>query len=196
MNNAFSTVLVLNEAVKKVVADSSRLYLTSLNAMFLARQVGSQAAGFTTVTTELRRFSNAMNQRMGALRVRIYDLVRQVSELQKIDLAYRYLQGAETRTGHHIVGSHCTVNRRTRVAAELGVNRARFGADLANAQRLCTVGENLAVLAKVEAVGAGSDEAVKKLAYIADEVEEIVNRIQMALKDAEREVTDHGAQAA
>jgi len=199
MNSSFDTVLVLNEAVKQVVAQSSRLYLTSLNAMFLAKQVGTQAAGFNTVTAELRRFSHAMNGRMDALRVRIYGLVREVSELQKLDLACRYLESATARTGRSggcMVGSSRTAARRVAVASELALNRAKFAVDLGNALRLCTVGENLAVLAKVEAVGAGSAEAVRKLAFIADEVAEIVGGIKGALKDAEREVNDYGVQAA
>ncbi|NOZ10912.1 MAG: hypothetical protein GXP09_07745 [Gammaproteobacteria bacterium] len=181
-------VIAVNEAAKRIMDTSHKVYLIALNAMFMARKVDGSAAGFTTVTTALRVFSDHLNEGMSALSQVIYDLVGSMAVLLKLQRYTRYLSRARgsDRTSLRARMVQKVLDRRI---AELETayggfvsTRRKVQRDLERASKLCDMGEILAVLAKIESTSAGS--LAHSLNQVSEEIEQTVAAIDKLLQQA------------
>lgn len=189
MTNPVRLYAELNETIKGVAHTCERLYLMAFNALFVSRQAGGQALGFVRVTTELRAFSQALNRRMETLLRQVDELVRLASELQRQQRLCRLEQAAAAAAAsqHPSVRDFANRSRRERAGRQERVDKAElhFRSRLEDAIRHCAVGENLAVLAQMEAAADGH-HAGERLYQVADEVSHIVADIQALLLSARR----------
>ncbi len=182
------TVTLVNESVKEVIAISNKIYLIALNAMFLARQTDGQANAFGSVTTELRGFSDRLERQMRNLSEGIHELVGAVAEEAKDRRKY----GLMLRVQKSLKGNpYCILVDRIieeeqahskKVREYVKKQKKKVLLSLGKESKICHIGETLAVLAKMEAIGAGSSS--NALRQIADKVDQTVNEIHEVLRRA------------
>ncbi len=184
----FSSVVATAVAIQQVAEETRRLYLISLNAMFMAKRSGDEAGAFARVTAELRRFSERMQRQMDLLRQYVFQLVAQFSEQRRYGRILRLMVAAEAlarEAGYD--GPVVQQPQDGKAAAErLATNCVLFGRTLGETRRLLVVGENLAVLAKVEAAAVQRHQADGALLRVADELTLVVAGIGERLTILER----------
>lgn len=145
-----SEISEINEHTKDVLKESRRLYRVSLNAMFASRRINVGIDGFIEVTSLLRDFSDQLNSQVirlsSSVNQAIYYMVllsRAKNRIRLTDLAVK-LAGRQFTTSS--LNQH--VNDLTN-KSELIVTK--INSEIGRCLRLIQVGENLTVLAKVEA---------------------------------------------
>jgi methyl-accepting chemotaxis protein len=78
-------VVSINENLKSVISISSQINIVAMNAILVAKRAGQQSAGFRVVAMELRLFSQKIDEMMAFLGSLIFDIVRSVAALQKME---------------------------------------------------------------------------------------------------------------
>lgn len=182
-DGSFYAIVETNEYVKQVVKESRSLYLTGLNAMFLSRDASQHANGYATVTKELRSFSCLLIQDMGRLNSGIHELLlktvrhnkeNRMSRLteqafrlseRRLELEQAMLVSAQRLSGHreevHRLSSYLTDRMR-------------------EMQRMCHLGEQIALHAKVDATTVSAARNIA-LHQVAVEIANNVNQIRVIL---------------
>lgn len=178
-DNELMRISFIKKSVKQVNELSRKIYLTGLNAMLMTRRAGGAGTGFSRVTTELRAFSEQLERAMSNLVIDgekiTFDVSYNVQQRRIGDLFREALRQSEERQGKRLF-SHSIEQQESSNEFE----------DMARAinhlSTLCRMGQNIAVLAKVEAmhVGAFSDVLLK----IGDEVSVHVDCIETTLTSA------------
>jgi len=171
---SLNAVAEINEKMKLIVQGSNRLYIISLNAMFASRSATTVVRGFVEVTALLREFSQRLDHQVESIKNKINDLVLQSASLikkQKLynlsKLAVNQCDGIELPP---IFLSNCQ-----NIVSEIEEDSADFLRQLARCEMLLKIGENLAVLAKVEAVASNDDGLA--LTPITADMSETITRI-------------------
>ena len=170
-----ATIAIINNSIRQILMRSDKVYLIALNAMFVSRKATDGTPGFTTVTTQLRQFSGELNRQMHELKNNCSELVLQMSLLAKLQRTIRY-----TGKIHHLSGTETMRNRNNgllqQLSGEVDLRIRTLSACLNRVLAMITIGQNLAVLAKVEASCATSIQ--KNLADIADKMDQTINEIE------------------
>lgn len=193
MSNDIRETVAMSETIKQSSGLARRIYIRSLNAMLTARRHG-RSHGFVSVASHLGRFSADLERAIGSLLVSVAEVVQRATELQR--RRHRGAIAERTLAGDVYAGTAVAAFRhRTTVAVAerqqaLSSARAHLRRDLRALLRLCDVGNNLAVLARVEA-GAHAD-----LTNVARETGELVDTIQQRLVRIERALEARRGQAA
>ncbi len=190
-----NNIITVNESVKQVVGISRKVYLIALNAMFMARKTDGMASGFGSVTTELRGFSDRLERQMQSLAEGIYQLVQLLAQLLKQQRYRGYLEQTSKNIDDpllnqqfdEVLARHNSYLKQT--ADDFEVQKSRVLCDLEKASKLCDMGDNLAVLAKIESVGTGSLSAALK--QVSEQIELTVMDIHDVLG---RAITSLGKQ--
>lgn len=181
-------IVVVNDSIRKIVTISRKVYIIALNAMFMARKTDGMASGFGSVTTELREFSDRLDGHMKGLSVGAYELLVQVAKQLKRSRDYRYFSRTRSELS---MGINIDIvddvleyqaSQLEGIRHDFDVKRNQVRADLEKAKKLCDTGENLAVLAKIESVGAGG--LSESLMQVAEQIGSTINEIQSVLREA------------
>ncbi|MFZ5466119.1 MAG: hypothetical protein ACOZAI_02535 [Pseudomonadota bacterium] len=187
-------VVRLNEAIKAVVEASRQVYTIALNAMFAARRSLVRVPGFTRVTEELRVFSQRLDRSVAEVGGSLGQMVRVGAEQAKQARRGRHFERADAgcrRQGASpalLAGALATQQaRQAGHARRLGALREAMAGALGRALRLCGIGEQLAVLAKVEAQAGGANA---ELESVAVRLQQAIAEILVRLNGA-RALLDH-----
>jgi hypothetical protein len=175
----------VNENIKQIVRTSDKVYMIALNAMFMSRKTKVGVSGFSAVTSELRSFSGKLNKHMSKLKIRIGLLVDQVARVSKLKKRRLLLEAAISRSGIH---SHRKLNciESDSLDLDLDIAVSQFLNELNKALTLIGVGQNLVVLAKVEANGAG--ELSHELTDIANSMDDTIVLIENLVRYGQQQL--------
>ena len=80
-----SKSVAINQGLKQVVDISRQINLVAMNAILVAKRAGAQSAGFKVVAMELRIFRQKMEESMDKLSLMIFQLVRRIADLRKLE---------------------------------------------------------------------------------------------------------------
>jgi methyl-accepting chemotaxis protein len=183
--NELTRLVEIREDVKKINKISRKIYLTALNAMLMARRAGGAGTGYARVTTDLRSFSERLEQGMYGLTNITSSTVLEVSnhvKKRRIQDTFREaLRQAEIRKSG--------IARRLKGLKQVNVMTAAtqrgfedMGRLIERLVHLCRQGQNVAVLAKVEAMHIGSYTDI--LHGIGDDVANSVDQVEVILQSA------------
>lgn len=183
IHNSFYAIVETNEHIKQVVNESRQLYLTGLNAMFLSRDANQHANGYATVTKELRNFSNLLIQDMTQLKKGVFELLQHIVHYNKtrriaslVVRAYA-LAGCQEDLSHAraeaMASGECYRDALRRLSEHLTDRMEEM-------RRMCHLGEQIALHAKVEATTIHSARSVA-LEDVAVEISQNVNIIREIL---------------
>lgn len=169
------TIARINERIKLVMLSSHHVYMIALNAMFLSRKTTEGVAGFASVTTQLRSFSTKLNERMDGLQHQLAQFIGIMGTYAKIKRLKSIIDRLEDcpeavalirDMGAKIGQLEDDLDMRTQLLLK----------ELDRVLLLVGMGQNLAVLAKVEANGTGDLSAV--LSGIAEEMDSAIVQIE------------------
>lgn len=180
---------VANEHVKKVLRISAEVNLVALNAMLAAHGAGEGSRGFGVVSSELRVLSRSLDREMFKLVETFSGVVRGTAVLQQQRHVLRLL--SEANRGERTAGLLGGLLHRKNSELQEADQAIRFKRQYVQNQvertlRLCATGHALARSAKIEAVYGGAMVAV--LRQVADQIEEAVSQILMALKQIQHQM--------
>ncbi|MFV2056924.1 MAG: hypothetical protein ACC707_10675 [Thiohalomonadales bacterium] len=185
------TIMQLNQQVKHITYHASKVYLTALNAMFMARRVSSKTMAYTRVTTELRKFSHQMDTRMQELSDRFSEMVYEIADCRK---------AMRRKKSMRLALNMVKISNSTRVAelrmAYSGDNdnvetafatmRQIIGNETKRLNDIIRIGQNLVVLSKVEAMQAEGYTEV--LIDISRRIETRLDSIEYIVKEMQQKV--------
>lgn len=173
----------INENMKQIVQASNRLYVISLNAMFASRAISHGTNGFIEVTALLRDFSKRLESQVEIITSKINSLIvdsaQQVKTQKYNALLTQAVLLAEGMEMPARVSKHTK-----QVQKEAVLLLSEFNTQLSRFQKLIKIGENLAVLAKVEAVTTNDDE--NALLSITSDMTETIGHIGDCLLESQR----------
>lgn len=186
----YSNVTKINETIKDIVRISRQVNLAALNAMFLSRKGGSRTVGFASVTTEMRKFSHGLDNQMQRLADSLNQLIYALSLCKKAEHTQALMHIALEQSRQFLHDEvHLSINLRNEQKimkimhlvdeASLSVFK-----ELEKSSTICSVGENLAVLAKIESQSGGEYES--GLMNVANTIENIIEKINLNLQQAKR----------
>ena len=182
-------IICIKEEIKHVNKISRKIYMLALNAMFMSRRAGGAGTGYARVTRELRAFSENLEKSMNQLIVMSATMTDKVSIDVKISRRKRIFKQAITQADKR----HGTIDisLKDRVQTNLKVNNNGFSdvsRRLARLRQLARQGQNVAVLAKVEAMHINTDSEV--LHTIGDEVSVYVEQVENSMLVAFQNAND------
>lgn len=184
----YSNVTHINETIKQIVNISRQVNLAALNAMFLSRKGGNRTVGFAAVTTEMRKFSNGLNQQMQRLADSLTKLIYVLSLCKKAEHTSSLMHRALDLSGPLLqddvrknIVDRIETNI-TDISLQIDATTQNVFKQLEQSETICNVGQNLAVLAKIESQSGGEYEAA--LMNVSNTIEEIILRIESNLQQA------------
>lgn len=178
-----NNVAVINENMKKIVQSSNRLYVISLNAMFASRAISHGTNGFIEVTALLRDFSKRLESQVDIITSKINSLIVDSAQQVKTQKHNALLAQAVLLTEDMEMPARVSEHTQ-QVQKETGLLLSEFNTQLSRFQKLIKIGENLAVLAKVEAVTTNDDE--NALLSITSDMTETIGHIGDCLAESQR----------
>ena len=179
---SLTAVANINESMKQIVKASNKLYVISLNAMFASRATSRKDSGFVEVTALLRDFSQRLEIQIMAITKEINTLVNHSALLSKQKRMCLLLTAALNNAQYENIPESVSLqvqNINTEVEAFL----TNFSRLLARCEKLMNIGENLAVLAKVEAEVSDTEE--RKLKPTTHDMSETIDSIGNLLKKSQ-----------
>ena len=184
----FVSVTHINEQLKHIVLLSRNVYLTALNAMLLSRRIENKANGFSSVTRELQQFSRRLNAHVDKVERDSVQLISDSARLVKV----RRVKELYERAIHNAGSEYSSVKREAAIAklnqtwSEVERNKSSSGHQvqitLAKLQDQYGIGNNLAILAKIESSTIG--EFTRELTAITRQIETVMNEIQVCVDRA------------
>ena len=186
----FVSVTHINEELKHITAHSRRIYLAALNAMLIARKISSNRSGFSSVTQELQSFSQKLDLLTSSVEKEIGILISNEAQYLKIRLLAKL--GNKTLNSAEI---NLTTLDRTELLSRLKLkqenadsqkneSRKNILLTLRNLEKHCDLGENLAILAKVESTTVR--EFTQQLTSVSLEIENVIVNIHKCINRAMR----------
>ncbi len=171
----------INIRMRLALHESQRLYRVSLNAMFASRKINVGVEGFIEVTSLLRDFSACLDKQMNALADSVTLSVYSAATLIKLRRLLRLLEKAFSNANKRYKTLYIEAEtKRSTIETEKLVQRIL--AEIERSLMLIGVGENLAVLAKVEA--STVPEKINNLNTITDDMEVIVVNINQHIVES------------
>lgn len=173
-------IMNLQQRVKDITYHAGKVYLTALNALFMARRVSSKTMAYTRVTTELRKFSRQMDDRMHALSGKCSGMTYKVANSSKVmkqkgkmRLALKMIKTSDSKIVANL--RHFYKYDTDSIASMFTEMREIIRIELVRINDLTRIGQNLVVLSKVEAMQAEdyTDVLVEISARIESSLEEI-----------------------
>ena len=188
----YSNLTHINELTKAVVKISGQVNLAAVNAMLLSRKGGSKTLGFAAVTKELRKFTYGLETQMQDLSDSLNRLIYELSNSKKIGHTRELMRRAMNLTGKSNTGRSQEINRELEIRQVIlddGVNAAviRVIKELDKSVVVCNIGQNLAVLAKIESQT--GDHYQPALTNVSDMIETIITSIEDKLQSAKQFTT-------
>jgi len=185
------TIMLLNQRVKDIAYHAKKVYLTALNAMFMARRVSSKTMAYTRVTTELRKFSHQMDKRMHILAEKFSEMVYKIADCRKTMRKKHHMIRALNMT--NTSDSIRVMELRARYQDDHEDDRTAFikmrhviSVEMVRLNDMIRVGQNLVVLSKVEAMQA--EEYTEVLADISTRIEASLENVETIVKEMQQKV--------
>jgi len=171
----------INKRMRLALHESRRLYRVSLNAMFASRKINVGVEGFIEVTSLLRDFSARLDKQVNHLATSVTQSVYSVATLIKLRRMLGLIERAFTEAKKRYKTLYIE-DETKRVAVETDKLVQRISSEIERSLMLIGVGENLAVLAKVEASTVPEDD--NNLNTITDDMEVIVVNINQHITES------------
>jgi hypothetical protein len=179
-----SLAVSINESLKKVIAISSQINIVAMNAILVAKRAGQQSSGFRVVAMELRLFSQKIEELMTFLGNMIFELVRRIAELQKMEKRLRLL--ALTMSKNNASQDRLESSYRLRQTTYLD-NYARAQTDWERLEKeigrslsLCSAGAMLSHNGRIEAAYGGT--MLSDMLQVANRIEDILGQTISTIK--------------
>jgi len=192
--NVFSplrTIMNLNQRVKTITYHGGKVYLTSLNAMFMARRVSSKTMAYTRVTTELRKFSHQMDELTKELTEKFLTMVYQIAECRK-SMRQKKKMLLALHSSDNVASARITELREA-YRQDSNDDKSAFAGmrvvicnGMTRLTDLIRIGQNLVVLSKVEAMQA--EEYSDVLSDISTRIESSLDKIEIISKAMKQSV--------
>lgn len=177
----------INKRMRSALHESRRLYRVSLNAMFASRKINVGVEGFIEVTSLLRDFSDRLDKQVNRLAGSVTQSVYSVATLMKLRKMLRLVEQAFSDAKKRYKTLYIE-NETKRVTIETEQLVQRISSEIERSLMLIGVGENLAVLAKVEA--STVPEEINNLNTITDDMEVIVVNINQHISESRQYISN------
>lgn len=171
----------INKRMRLALHESRRLYRVSLNAMFASRKINIGVEGFIEVTSLLRDFSARLDKQVNNLAHSVTQSVYSVAMLIKLRKMLRLVEKAFSNANKRYKTLYIE-DETKKVAVESERLVQLISSEIERSLMLIGVGENLAVLAKVEA--STVPEEINNLDTITDDMEVIVVNINQHIAES------------
>lgn len=184
---SYSNVTHINELTKKIVWISGQVNLAALNAMLLSRKGGDKTVGFAAVTKELRMFTLNLERQMKHLSDSLNHLIFELSSSKKKHHHYHLMNLAlENAKRSSYIDLQLMTQRLKieKISLDDGIANAinRVIKELDKSATVCIVGQNLAVLSKIESQT--GDQYQAALANVSDTIDNIISSVDDNLQHA------------
>ena len=179
-----SKSVAINQGLKQVVDISHQINLVAMNAILVAKRAGAQSAGFKVVAMELRIFSQKMEESMDKLSLMIFQLVRRIADLRKLE---KNLRSITTTMQKNANGAHKfeyaythkqSAYQKLKDATDLEWHTLEK--EIRRSLNLCSSGAMLSHNARIEAAYGGS--MLADMQQVAGRIEDIMNQAIFHLK--------------
>ena len=175
-----SEISEINKRMKFVLHESRKLYRVSLNAMFASRQINVGIEGFVEVTSLLRNFSSRLDKQVNHLADMVTESVYCIATFLKLKNMMRLIENAFSLIKRRY--KTLTIEKEySSLALEADTHVRNIAAEVERSLMLIGVGENLAVLAKVEA--SSVPEGINQLNTITGDMEYIIVNINKHISE-------------
>lgn len=179
-----SKSVAINQGLKQVVDISHQINLVAMNAILVAKRAGTQSAGFKVVAMELRLFSQKMEESMAKLSLMIFQLVRRIAALRKLEKNLRSINATihKNANGAHQFGQAFTFKQSAYQQLKEATDQEwqTLEKEIRRSLNLCSSGAMLSHNARIEAAYGGS--MLADMQQVAGRIEDIMNQAIFHLK--------------
>lgn len=174
----------INEEIKHIIEISSKINLSAINAMLVARRAGDKSLGYSVVSFDLRKFSQQLDLNMNDIRHIIADLIQTVATLlgkyRDHSLLIRTADRSELSRKNIakslLAKDKDVIDTKNIISAQSDILRNKLDASL----KLCHKGASLARSAKIESAYGGNMSRV--LTQVSQEVEDRMSELLRVLR--------------
>jgi hypothetical protein len=174
---------------KTIVRISGQVNLAALNAMLLSRKGGDKTVSFAAVTKELRKFTINLERQMKHLSDSLNQLIFELSSSKKKQhlnqLMNLALENAKRSSNIdlQLMTQRLKIEQISRDdGIAIAINQVIK--ELDKSATVCIIGQNLAVLSKIESQT--GDQYQAALANVSDTIDSIINSVDDNLQHATR----------
>lgn len=167
----------INHGLKQVIDISHQINLVAMNAILVAKRAGQQSSGFKVVAMELRVFSQKMEEIMFRLGELIFQLVKRIADLRKLQRILSLLQstirkseGAATQLSQSLQSKSAQYESLNELVNQ---EWERLQNEVKRSLNLCSSGAMLSHNARIEAAYGGT--MLADMQQVAGRIEEIMN---------------------
>lgn len=183
--NSLGVIARVNEQVKCIILDAESLFLVALNAMFLVRTLDDKAAGFRTVTTEIRKFTEKLHGEISKLTLTSGGLVQHISERVKRARQHTLLNAA-IRASNRLTAFDLSVDEKSKIRQSESLKKIVAHCDelekkVRDLGKICQIGEYLALHATFEAAGVA--DANGRLKMTSEQMRNKVASMEQSLRN-------------
>jgi methyl-accepting chemotaxis protein len=179
-----SKSVAINQGLKQVVDISRQINLVAMNAILVAKRAGAQSAGFKVVAMELRIFSQKMEESMDKLSLMIFQLVRRIADLRKLEKNLRSITATMQKNANGAHQFEYAYTHKQSAYQELkdatDLEWHTLENEIRRSLNLCSSGAMLSHNARIEAAYGGS--MLADMQQVAGRIEEIMNQAIFHLK--------------
>lgn len=184
----FTTVVKINEGIKRIIRIASRINIVALNSMLRAKKAGRRAAGFNISSAEMRRISKHLDGLMEELRQLVFDLVVHVASARKRSRMIEFHRQARRLSGKKEAGLLAFINAlETEVVTineALANKKERLWLHLRRTDRITQMGMSAAKTLKIEAVYGG--ESAAELTQVSEAIETGIDELFATVRTLSR----------
>lgn len=179
-----SLAVSINESLKKVISISGQINIVAMNAILVAKRAGQQSAGFRVVAMELRLFSQKIEEMMAFLGNLIFQLVRRIAELRKMEKRLNLL--AMTMSKNDASQLRLESSFRQRQSAYIDKyaiaqdDWERLEKEIGRSFSLCSAGAMLSHNGRIEAAYGGT--MLADMQQVATRIEDILGQTIATIK--------------
>lgn len=174
----------INENLKSVISISSQINIVAMNAILVAKRGGQQSAGFRVVAMELRLFSQKIEVTMAFLGNLIFDIVRSVAELRKMEKRLNLLATTMSKNDASQLRLKSSYQLRQDAYIEKNVSVQedwdRLEIEIGRSFSLCSAGAMLSHNGRIEAAYGGS--MLADMQQVANRIEDILGQTITTIK--------------
>ena len=182
--NSLGVISRVNEQVKCIIADAESLFMIALNAMFLVRTLDDKAAGFRTVTSEIRNFTAKLHHEITDLTLTSGELVQHISiRVKKTRQQHSITQAI--RASGKITEFSLNVDENVKIQQSENLKKINNYCDvlekkIRSLSKTCKIGEHLSLHATLESASVA--DAKGRLKMTANDMRNRVANMDAALK--------------
>jgi hypothetical protein len=179
-----SLAVSINENLKNVIAISGQINIVAMNAILVAKKAGQQSAGFRVVAMELRLFSQKIEEMMAFLGNLIFQLVRQIAELRKMEKRLNLLAMTMSKNDASQVRLENSYRQRQSAYANKYASAqddwGRLEKEIGRSFSLCSAGAMLSHNGRIEAAYGGT--MLADMQQVATRIEDILGQTIATIK--------------